>query len=306
MKRVFFLSFVVFTYLFVFACNKKSTSLDEETILKGRATILVDETILPVIEDQVEVFESQYNADITLIGKSESEIIKLLSENKQQIAILTRDLTKGEAKIFEASKIKGKVTSLAADGIAFISNKNNNDTIINIENVIALMQGKESKFKGLVFDNPNSSTVRYLKELSKVKDLPKDKIFSFKTNNEVIQFVSKNEGMIGVVGVNWLYQPMPDMVKTVGDVNVLSVKVLNSDKTSKPTQDNIAGGLYPLTREIKMLNYQGKTGLGMGFASFVAGEIGQRIILKSGLVPVRMPGRNIIIRKEIENKENNK
>jgi phosphate transport system substrate-binding protein len=32
----------------------------------------------------------------------------------------------------------------------------------------------------------------------------------------------------------------------------------------------------------------------MGFASFVAGDIGQRIILKSGLLPVRMPGRNII------------
>ena len=52
-----------------------------------------------------------------------------------------------------------------------------------------------------------------------------------------------------------------------------------------------------------MLNYQGYSGLGMGFASFVAGETGQRIVLKAGLVPVRMPGRNLVIRKEIE-KEN--
>jgi phosphate transport system substrate-binding protein len=37
----------------------------------------------------------------------------------------------------------------------------------------------------------------------------------------------------------------------------------------------------------------------MGFASFVAGETGQRIILKSGLVPLIMPSRNIVIRKEI-------
>jgi phosphate transport system substrate-binding protein len=51
-----------------------------------------------------------------------------------------------------------------------------------------------------------------------------------------------------------------------------------------------------------LLNYQGYQGLGMGFASFIGGEIGQRIILKSGLVPVRIPGRNIKIRKEIEKK----
>jgi phosphate transport system substrate-binding protein len=34
--------------------------------------------------------------------------------------------------------------------------------------------------------------------------------------------------------------------------------------------------------------------IGNGVPSFVAGDIGQRIILKSGLLPVRMPGRNII------------
>jgi phosphate transport system substrate-binding protein len=38
----------------------------------------------------------------------------------------------------------------------------------------------------------------------------------------------------------------------------------------------------------------------MGFASFLAGDIGQRIVLKSGLLPIQMPGRNIMTRKEIE------
>ena len=153
----------------------------------------------------------------------------------------------------------------------------------------------------MVFDNANSSTVRYIKKLAKINVLPKEKIFSYKTNNEVIQFVAKNEGMIGVVGVNWLSQPSPAMQETVNEVQVLSVKSLKTETFVKPSQDNIASGLYPLTREIKMLNYQPFAGLGMGFASFVAGEIGQRIILKSGLVPVKIPNRNIKIRKEIKN-----
>jgi phosphate transport system substrate-binding protein len=304
MRKSSFLILISFAFIIVFSCDKKAKSQDEQTILKGKATILVDETLLPVIEDQVDVFENQYNASITLVGKSESEIVQLLSKNKQQLAILSRELTKNESEIFEIKKIKPRVTRLATDAIAFISHKNNNDTLIDLEKVITFVQGKnQNNFKGLVFDNPNSSTVRYIKELAKINVLPKDKIFSFQTNNEVIQFVSKNEGMIGVVGVNWLSQPTPKMQEIVNEVKVLSVKSLDGKDFVKPSQDNIASGLYPLTREIKMVNYQPFSGLGMGFASFVAGEIGQRIILKSGLVPVRIPNRNIIIRKEINNKK---
>jgi phosphate transport system substrate-binding protein len=40
------------------------------------------------------------------------------------------------------------------------------------------------------------------------------------------------------------------------------------------------------------------SGLGSGFVSFVAGEKGQRIILKSGLVPATMPIRIIQTKKE--------
>ena len=303
MRKTSLLILISCLFVVVFSCDKKAKSQEEETILKGKVTILVDETILPVIEDQKQVFENQYNASITLVGKSESEIVQLLSKNKQQLAILSRELTTNEAEIFKVKKIIPRITPLATDAIAFISHKNNKETRISLEEVIIFMQGKnQNDFKGLVFDNANSSTVRYIKELAKINVLPKEKIFSYKTNNEVIQFVAKNEGMIGVVGVNWLSQPSPAMQETVNEVQVLSVKSLKTETFVKPSQDNIASGLYPLTREIKMLNYQPFAGLGMGFASFVAGEIGQRIILKSGLVPVKIPNRNIKIRKEINKK----
>ncbi|RXR21377.1 phosphate ABC transporter substrate-binding protein [Flavobacterium amnicola] len=301
MKKIKYLLLAIVAVIAVFSCNQKS---DSETILTGTATILVDETILPVIEDQVLVFENQYEAKIQLVPKSESEIVKLLSEGKNDLAILTRELTKGEAAYFENKKIKARITPIATDGVAFIANKASEGTQIDLNDVVATLQGKSSKYAGLVFDNANSSTVKYFKDLAKVKELPKEKIFSFKTNNEVIDFVSKNNGMIGVVGVNWIMQPMPDFQKTVDNVSVLDVKT-NNGTFAKPTQEDIATNLYPVIRQIKMLNYQGTRGLGMGFASFMGGEIGQRIILKSGLVPVRMPGRNLIIRKEVENKKDN-
>jgi phosphate transport system substrate-binding protein len=61
-----------------------------------------------------------------------------------------------------------------------------------------------------------------------------------------------------------------------------------------------------LARDLYIINCQGYSGLGMGFASFVAGDIGQRIILKSGLLPIRTPGRKIsfIINNKKEKKMN--
>jgi phosphate transport system substrate-binding protein len=294
---------VAFVFLFVM-CNQKSKSeADKETILKGSITITVDETVKQIVEDEVTVFEgTYYGAKIAVQPKSEGELINDLLNQKAKVVVITRDLTQEEKDRFEKSKIKPRVTHFATDAIAFISNKGNNDTLIALKSVIDFMQGKsDSKIKGLVFDNPNSSTVRYMKELAQVKDIPAKGVFSFKTNDEVIKFVSENDGMIGVVGVNWLSQPSPKMVDIVKEINVLSVKGLKDDQYYSPTQNDLAEIKYPLARDLYIINCQGYSGLGMGFASFIAGDIGQRIVLKSGLLPVRTPGRKLKIRSQIIN-----
>ena len=286
-------------FLIVFACNKKDNSVNQ-SLNKGELTILVDETVLPIIDDQKQVFESQYDAKLNLIGKSESEIVQLLSQNKYQVAVLSRELSLGESKFFQDKKIKPRINPFANDAVAFVVNKKFKDSVLDLASIVSFMQGKrKSSFSGLVFDNANSSTVRNLKELAKVTALPKQNVFSFKNNNEVIAFVEKNDGMIGVVGVNWLSQPTIEMQTVVDNLKVLGVNFLTGGKYYKPSQDNIAGGLYPVTREIKLINYQASAGLGMGFAKFLRNDIGQRIILKSGLVPLIMPNRTIKIRKQI-------
>jgi phosphate transport system substrate-binding protein len=286
-------------------CNQKvQENENNESILKGSATVLVDETLLPIMEDQVAVFESSYDAKVKLVPKSESEIISSLVNEKSGIVVLTRILTEEENKIFQQKKINPKITKFATDAIAFISHKSINDTLVDLKNVIEFMQGKTSTgIKGLVFDNPNSSTVRYMNELAGIKSTPENGVYSFKTNEEVIKFVAQNEGVIGILGINWLSQPMPAMQKYVDKVNILSVKGLSSQKYYAPSQNNIAEGTYPLARDLFIVNCQGYTGLGMGFASFVAGDIGQRIILKSGLLPTMIPGRKIKIRNKISNEK---
>jgi phosphate transport system substrate-binding protein len=288
--------------LFILLINcKQGVKKQEETIIKGDVSVYVDETLTPIVEDQVAVFQSVYEAKIKLISKSESDVISDMLHQKSVIAILTRDLNKEELKIFENKKVIPKITKFATDGIAFITNKSNNDTLLALEDVISFMNSRETKsIKGLVFDNPNSSTVRFLQTLSGVDNTREKGIYSMKTNEEVIKFIANNSGMIGIVGVNWLSQPSHAMQEFVDGVNLISIKDLNKSEYYSPSQNNIAEGKYPLVRDLYIINCQGYSGLGMGFASFVAGDIGQRIILKSGLLPIRIPGRKLNIRKEFK------
>jgi len=287
---------ILISVLLLFSCKEKKGNKEEETILKGAISIYVDETLKPILEDQVAVFESKYDAEITLIAKSESETINSLFNDKGGVAILSRNLTDEELNVFKKRKITPKITPFATDAIAFVSNKRNTDTLVALKDVVDFMQGKDvPSIKGLVFDNLNSSTLRYLNDLAGITEVRNKSIFSFKTNEEVIKHVSKNDGLIGVVGVNWLSQASPDMQKYVKDLNVLHVKGLTGDSYYLPSQNDIAEKKYPLARDLYIINCQGYSGLGMGFASFVAGDIGQRIILKSGLLPIRIPGRKFII-----------
>src|SRR5690606_39652017 len=54
----------------------------------------------------------------------------------------------------------------ATDGIALIANGSSIDSVVHVDDIIKKLQGEESSLGTLVFDNPNSSTVRYLQELA--------------------------------------------------------------------------------------------------------------------------------------------
>lgn len=293
---VLFIAFIAVT-AFIISCNNSN---NQETILKGKVAILVDESIQPIVEDVQAVFESKYDATLTLLPKSEKEAILDLANDKAKVIVLSRRLNAEENKIFQQKKIVPRATVFATDAIAFIKNKATNDTILALSDVIDFMKGKKNAIKGLVFDNPNSSTVRYMDSLAGISEIPKEGVFSFNTNDEVIRYVEKNPGMIGVVGMNWLSQPKPSSQKIVDNLIVLSVKSIQGNAYVYPSQENIATKQYPLARDLFIINCQGYEGLGMGFSSFISGEIGQRIILKSGLAPIRVPSRKIITRSQIE------
>ena len=294
-------SYVVVAFVVGLAsCQQNKTEVQSYT--SGNERILVDESLAPIIEDQTYLFESTYpDAKLELVRKSENELINSFLDDSAQVAILSRELTADERKHFENKKIEIRVNRFAIDGIALIAHNSIKDSTATVEDIIKVLKGENSSLGNLIFDNANSSTVRYFKELAGVKELPAKGVYALKTNPEVIKYVYDNPGTVGVVGVNWIVQPPVDLEEEVGSLKILGVKNLagkpGSDAYYKPFQNDIALELYPLIRSLYVINCEGGPGLGTGFASFIAGERGQRIVLKSGLLPDSIPSRQINIVK---------
>lgn len=306
-KPVLLFGLVLAAGLGVFvSCKDDKTTTDNkpaETMLAGTLTIQADNTVQPIVEDVLAVFQSVYaNAKITQVNRNEGDIVKALLNDSASVAILTRTLTEGEEAHFAKVGIKPRTTLFATDAIAFVASRAAKDTVLSIDDVYRIMKGEEpSMAKQLVFDSANSSTVSYLMAKTGVDKIPLKNVYSLKNTTEVLTFVDKNPNAIGVIGVNWLVQPPVELEQSIKNVRVLAVNNVKKGAAGKeyykPSQSNIAAGLYPFTRNVYLLNYQGKQGLGMGFANYVTAPDGQRIILKSGLVPVNIPPREIEIVK---------
>jgi phosphate transport system substrate-binding protein len=74
--------------------------------------------------------------------------------------------------------------------------------------------------------------------------------------------------------------------------------IATADNSYQPFQAYIATGQYPFTRYIYAIVTEPRAGLGSGFTSFVASDKGQRIILKTGILPITEPMRLVKIVKE--------
>jgi len=166
-----------------------------------------------------------------------------------------------------------------------------------------MLSGKAKTAMNIVFDNPNSSLVRYLKTLSGVNDFKQSNIYALKSNKEVIKYVSNHPDAIGFVGFNWLDDPDKDYADAVNNIKIVGVKDEGNKKYAteyyKPSQETLSLGQYPLKRELYIVNCTGRQGLGEGFQLFLISDRGQRIVLSSGLLPSTMPGREIEIKHTV-------
>ncbi|MFN7326783.1 MAG: PstS family phosphate ABC transporter substrate-binding protein [Chitinophagales bacterium] len=306
------LALLLSTLLFASSCEQKrpdGKELDGPTF--GEISILVDEGYEPVITSVIDVFDTIYGrAKINARYVPESEAVNALLNDSVEVIIIPRSLKEQELAYYKKKGIVPKMTLIAHDAVAFIINPANKDSVLTVDQIKGIMTGEITSWKQInpkssqgnitiVFDNANSSNVRYCRDsIAGGAALP-NSASAVKTNSEVIDYVSKNKGAIGIIGANWISDSDDKGVQSfLKNIVLVDVASQPGAEGFGPYQAYLATKQYPFRRSMHLINCQGRAGLGLGLASFLASDPGQRIMMKEGLLAANIPIRLMQVIKE--------
>lgn len=294
--RTYILSGIIciFSGIIITGCgsdtDKKETP--EETTTSGTITITVDESLRPVIEQQVKVFDSSFpGAKVTVQYKPEVQCFQDLLEDSARLIITTRDLTAEEKSYYAQKKANIRSLDIARDAIALITHPKATDSMLTLGQLNEILKGTFIRKYTLVFDNKQSGTVRYMLDSLIPGHTLTEQSFSAQNNDSVLAYVARHEDAIGFVGISHIYDPQDE--SGIGSFKkTIRVTRLRNDSTGdffQPYQAFLANQDYPLTRTIYFILRQKGQGLGTGFANFLSQERGQLIFFKFRLAPTRVP-----------------
>lgn len=258
------------------------------------------------MEQELDAFLQRYKyAQIEFKYHNQSELFKHWKNDSFETIVCGRALTQDEINYF---KVKHQVTPrhfpFAIGAVSLLSNQEAKDTSLYYEQLIDLCKGKELKasgFNSIVIEDPGSGLSRYLLDLTG-EEYFSGPVYALKDKKDVLDYLRKNTNAIAFM--DWAeYSDSDDTEKKI-QLEEFNIVKVSRPKDSiqmgflKPAQYLLQDGVYPLTRTWQFITTSGKSDLALGFASFVTGDIGQRILLKAGLLPIYQTERWIQFKEE--------
>jgi len=310
MKKLLW-SFVV--SIVAFGCNsEKQQALD--TPSRGEITVVSDESFRPLVEQLTGTYSGIYpKTKFNVLFRPEKEAIAMMLRDSARMVFCTRVLTKGEQAVLDQRKIVGITERIATDGVALITGKANTDSLVTMAELRGLFNGQLKNWEQLrggnqagpvtlVFDNGNGSNIDFVLRTFAVKSIQGIRIFTAKSNREVISYVRENPRALGFIGVNWISDGDEALTAELSrDLRVLGV----SDQVNptgikdyfQPFQRSLGLQDYPLRRPLYIISREAHSGLGSGLINYLARDVGSLIIEKLGLWPTRPYNREVYIQK---------
>ena len=264
-----------------------------ETTTSGTIHISVDESFKPVIDAQVEVFESLHpEAHLIVHYKPEAECLKDLEIDSIRMVIVTRGLTEQErAGLEKKLSYSPRYGPVAFDAIAVVVNNKATDTTFTMQDIRSIAQGTSGyKYKMLLDGTSATSTVRFVIDTLMHGKALGSNVAAAKSSEGVIDYVSANNDAIGLLGVSWVGNKNDSQtVSFLGKVKIAALECRDCKGIYvKPYQANIAMGRYPMVRPLYYILKENYDGLGSGFSNFLIYEKGQLIFRRAYLLPGRM------------------
>lgn len=268
------------------ACVHKAEEMTGPTM--GSLDIVADESIKDIVTQEEEIFERTYPyAHLNIRFQTEHDLMDAFLKDSVRAIITNRPLTKEENDFLIRQQVTPRETMFATSAIAFIKNNKTTDTTYVYEDLLHRAADVNS---GSVFvvENAKSGIVDEMLRRIRQDELPKH-FYALRTKQEVMDYLEVHDEAIGIVDYSDFSDTDSGITKAIlSEVHLLGI-TRPRDSTQfgfvQPFQYNLQDEKYPFTRHLYFISKTGKEDVGTGFASFICGEIGQKIILKAGLLP---------------------
>jgi phosphate transport system substrate-binding protein len=295
LATVKYIWFLLFTgFLAASACKSYKKQMDEMPDTKERGLIYVsaDESFKPVVDEHVQVYESNNpGTKINVVYKPEAECLKDLLIDSIRVIIATRRESK-EERDFIADSLRVGLESMvvAWDAIAVITHPRSEVSNFSMQEIKEILTGKFKKNLIPVFDGVKAtSTVRFIIDSVLKGDSLTPQAMAARSSEAVVDYVSKNSGVVGFIGVSWIGNPEDTaQMSYLKKVKLAGIQH-NSISTwyVKPSQATIYMRDYPMVRDLVYILKERHNGLAHGFVNFMSGELGQLIFKRAYLAPAK-------------------
>ncbi|TAN44024.1 MAG: phosphate ABC transporter substrate-binding protein [Nitrospirae bacterium] len=222
------------------------------------------------LESLAKAFERKYGKQVFVKGGGCADGIAVVVKGQHEMGGLCCPLTEEKARKFNLIQYK-----VAVDIKAVMLHPKNRLSNLSLKQVSDIHNGRLTNWKqvggpdkpiALVFRDHCRDMAEPVREALGIKGPVAKKAIIVKTDKEVVEYVEKFPGAIGIA---------PRVFAQEAKVKIISV-----DKIM-PTPENTEKGLYPLTGDLYVITKSGPSGLTKTFIEFVLDKEGQAIIRKN-------------------------
>lgn len=264
----------------------------------GHVLVLADQDLRPVLEDQRTTFEALYEkARVDVRYLPERQLVQAMLNDSVRAVFGAFLPGADQQAYFRTRQLTPHVEAVAVEAIAVLAHPAGPDSLSLDELRGILRDGRlGGRPCAALLDDAGSGVARSL--VDSLWHGATDQALKVQVAHgpeDLVDRLRRDSTAIGLLAFSLMSDLDDPACRALRD-GLRLVPVHRGDGPAlAPTQGTLKDGRYPLRRPLMMLVTEGKSGLGTGFASFVAGHKGQRILLKKGLAPAHVPARDVMI-----------
>ena len=297
MKKILFVWLTISCVLSALtSCEIKAPETSDYITEKDTFTVVCDPSWESIIRSFIITYEGlNTHQSIRLLVKPESECIQAILQNTYSTVFVSRSFNKEENTFLEHNQWTIEDDTLCYDGLAWIVPRSFPKDSVTVQEIQELFE--RGTFLGqsysILLNSSGSSVANYLSAYFGVPPSVKH-IYTGGSDEEILNRITKNNQSVACISSSWLVNlEEPKHRSYLSAIKLLKIISPKDQKAYSPFQNDLALGMYPFKRVLRVLNHDARSGVGTAFASFLIHERGQRAFLKAGLLPFKIPGREV-------------